>query len=119
MEQSKTLRTVIWMGDSRKRVKEFPRAVQRDIGEALMFAQAGEKHALAKPFKGAGSGVFEIAKRHDTDTFRAVYALQVGAAIYVLHAFQKKAKRGIKTPQQDVELIKQRLRAALEREKAT
>jgi phage-related protein len=62
------------------------------------------------------AGVYEIVKRYDTDTYRAVYAVKIGETVYVLHAFQKKSKRGIKTPQADVDLIKQRYKDALERE---
>ncbi len=71
----------------------------------------------AKPFKGVGSGVYEIVKRYDTDTYRAVYAVKIGEKVYVLHAFQKKSKRGIKTPQVDIDLIKQRYKDAQERDK--
>jgi phage-related protein len=70
-----------------------------------------------QPFKGVGSGVYEIVKRYDTDTYRAVYAVKIGEKIYVLHAFQKKSKHGIKTPQADVDLIKQRYKDAVAREK--
>ena len=68
----------------------------------------------AKPFKGVGSGVFEIALRDDAGAFRTVLAVQLGENIYVLHAFQKKSKRGIATPKQDVDLIKQRYEEAKE-----
>jgi phage-related protein len=71
----------------------------------------------AKPFKGVASGVYEIVKRYDTDTYRAVYAVKIGERIYILHAFQKKSKQGIKTPQSDVDLIKQRYKDAIDREK--
>jgi phage-related protein len=68
----------------------------------------------AKPFKGIGSGVFEIALAYETNAYRAVYAVQLGTKIYVLHAFQKKSKSGIKTPQKDVDLIKRRYKEAKE-----
>ena len=68
----------------------------------------------AKPFKGVGSGVIEIALRHDGEAYRTVVALQLGRNIYVLHAFQKKSKKGIATPKQDVDLIKQRYKEAKE-----
>ena len=68
----------------------------------------------AKPFRGLGSGVLEIAVRHDANAYRAVLAVQLGLRIYVLHAFQKKAKSGIKTPQREIDLIKQRYREAKE-----
>jgi len=70
--------------------------------------------ADAKPFKGVGSGVFEIALRYDRNAFRTVVAVQLGKKLYVLHAFQKKSKRGIETPKQDVDLIVQRYKEAKE-----
>jgi phage-related protein len=110
------LRSLVWMGDSRKNIREFPEEVQKAVGYALQLVQAGETPLDAKPFKGVGSGVYEIVKRYDTDTYRAVYAVKIGEKIYVLHAFQKKSKKGIKTPQTDVDLIKQRYKDALARE---
>ena len=80
------------------------------------MVQFVETPTEAKPFKGVGSGVYEIVKRYDSDTYRAVYAVKIGDSVYVLHAFQKKSKRGIKTPQTDVDLIKQRYKDALARE---
>ncbi|GBF81051.1 type II toxin-antitoxin system RelE/ParE family toxin [Aphanothece sacrum] len=111
------LRPLVWMGDSRKNIREFPEGVRVSIGYGLQLVQAGETPLEAKPFKGVGSGVYEIVKRYDTDTYRAVYAVKIGETIYVLHAFQKKSKKGIKTPQVDVELIKQRYKDAVAREK--
>lgn len=110
------LRPLVWMGDARKNIRSFPDDVQRSVGYALQLVQAGETPIDAKPFKGVGSGVYEISKRYDTDTYRAVYAVKIGEKIYVLHAFQKKSKQGIKTPQSDVDLIKQRYRDAVARE---
>jgi phage-related protein len=111
-------RSVVWLGDSRKRVKDFPPEVRSSLGSALYDAQKGDKAPLAKSFQGVGSGVFEIAIRFKTDAYRAVYAVQIGEQVYVLHAFQKKSKAGIKTPPQDVEIIKRRYRQAVEMEKA-
>jgi phage-related protein len=65
---------------------------------------------IAKPLRGLGSGVFEIAMAYRTNAYRTVYAVRLGAAVWVIHAFQKKSKAGIKTPKQDIELIRQRLR---------
>jgi phage-related protein len=110
------LRPLVWMGDSRKNIRSFPDEVQASVGYALQLVQAGETPADAKPFKGVSSGVYEISKRYDTDTYRSVYAVKIGEKIYVLHAFQKKSKQGIKTPQSDVDLIKQRYKDALARE---
>ena len=82
------------------------------MGFALYQAQAGVKHRDAKPLKGLGAGVLEVVARHDGDSFRAAYTVRFAHAVYVLHAFQKKAKRGIATPQREIELIRRRLRTA-------
>jgi len=87
--------------------------VRKSIGAALYDAQKGEKAPTAKPFRSIGSRVFEIAPRFGKDAYRAVYAVQIGRRIYVLHAFQKKSKHGIKTPRQDLEVIEKRYRQAL------
>ena len=108
------LRAVVWLGDSRKRVREFPKETQRAMGGALMLAQYGGTADNAKAFKGIGGGVFEIVESYQTNAYRLIYAVQIGEKIYVLHAFQKKSKTGIKTPIPDVELVKQRYRQALE-----
>ena len=104
------LREVTWVGNSKAKLKEFPEDVQKDIGDALFFAQAGSMSPAAKPFKGIGSGVFEIRTSRRTDAYRAVYAVQIGERIYVLHCFQKKSKRGIRTSKEDMDVIRQRLR---------
>jgi phage-related protein len=111
------LKPLIWLGDSLKTLQDFPDSVQKDVGDALQVVQWGGMPGNAKPLKGLGSGVYEIVQRFDKNTYRAVYALKLGQNIYVLHAFQKKSKTGIKTPQQDIDLIKQRYREAVEREK--
>jgi phage-related protein len=108
---------VIWLGDSLKQVKSFPGVVRQDIGVSLFDVQKGSTPDNAKPFKGLGSGVFEIVTRFDKDTYCTVYAVQLGERIYVLHAFQKKSPKGIKTAQKDVDLIKNRFKKALEMEK--
>lgn len=82
------------------------------MGYALYVAQEGDKHQNAKPLRGLGSGVLEIVDDFDGDTYRAVYTVRLPPFVYVLHAFQKKAKRGIKTPRHEVDLIKQRLKDA-------
>jgi phage-related protein len=110
---------VIWLGDSLKQVKSFPGAVRQDIGVSLFDVQKGSTPDNAKPFKGLGRGVFEIVTRFDKDTYRTVYAVQIGERIYVLHAFQKKSPKGIKTAQKDIDLIKNRFKQALEMEKDT
>ena len=110
------LRETLWIGDSKAKLKEFPQPVQKDIGDALFIVQAGSMSPAAKPFKGVGSGVFEIRSDYRTDTYRAVYAVKIGERVYVLHCFQKKSKRGIKTPKKEIELIKRRLKMAQELE---
>ena len=106
------LKETIWIGDSKARLKEFPQPTQKDIGDALFIAQAGGMSPGAKPFKGVGSGVFEIRSDYRTDTYRAVYAVKIGERVYVLHCFQKKSKRGIKTSKKEIDLIKRRLKMA-------
>jgi len=81
---------------------------------ALRMAAVGETADLAKPMKGFGSGVFEIAVRHGGDAFRTVYAVQLDADIWVLHTFQKKSKSGIRTPRREIDLIRDRIRRVRE-----
>src|SRR5713101_4050051 len=92
----------------------FPKTVQDEIGVALSVAQFGGKHPKAKPWKGEGPGVLEIVEDHKGETYRAVYTVKFENAAYVLHAFQKKSPKGIKTARTDVHLISRRLRAAIE-----
>ena len=106
------LKPVQWVGSSKSDLKRFPDAVQDRMGFAIYQAQAGLRHRNAKPLKGFGSGVLEVVARHDGDTFRAVYTVRFETAVYVLHAFQKKARRGIATPKQEFDLVRRRLRVA-------
>lgn len=108
------LRAVVWMGDAKKNLQEFPMGARKLIGDELQLLQFGGMPRDTKPFKGVGSGVLEIAVRYDKDAYRTVVAVQLGTKLYVLHAFQKKSKRGVETPKRDVELIKQRYREAKE-----
>jgi len=108
------IRPIRWLGNSKKNIQNFPRDAQKTMGSALQMVQFGGMPKDAKSFKGVGSGVFEIAIRHNKDAYRTVLAVQLGEFIYVLHAFQKKSKRGIATPKQDVDLIKQRYNEAKE-----
>lgn len=108
------LRPLVWMGDSKRNLQAFPAAAQKSIGDELQLIQFGGMPKDVKPFNGVGSGVFEIALRFRGDAYRTAVAVQLGRKIYVLHAFQKKSKKGIATPRQDVELIKQRYAAAKE-----
>ena len=98
------------MGSSRREVRGFPRAVRRELGRALYAAQQGETDPAAKPLQGFGGGaVLEIVADYRGDTWRVVYTVRYLEAIYVLHAFQKKSKRGIATPKKEMNLTRQRL----------
>ena len=110
----KERKPVIWLGDSRKQVQSFPQSVRQDIGSALYDVQLGVTPPLAKPLKGVGSGVFEIATRFDTNTYRTVYAVQLSKHVYVLHAFQKKSPTGRKTARKDLEMIERRYKEAMQ-----
>jgi phage-related protein len=113
MSDALGLRALNFVGSSREDLKAFPEEVRQDIGYALFEAQRGQKPAAAKPLQGfGGAGVLEIIERYDGETYRAVYTVKFRNIVYVLHCFQKKAKHGIKTPQQEIELVKQRLRVA-------
>ena len=103
-----------WVGNSKDDLLEFPVPVRREIGNALGVAQLGGKHPAAKPWKGEGSGIFEIVDDFDGDTYRAVYCVRFARSIYVLHAFQKKSPKGIKTAKGDVEMVARRLKVAQE-----
>jgi len=110
-------RSVHWIGSSREDLKEFPKQARRMVGIALYTAHHGGKHERAKPLKGFGSGVLEIVYNYDSDTYRAVYTVRLTHGIYILHCFQKKSKHGIKTPQKELDLIKQRLSLAIEQDR--
>jgi phage-related protein len=107
------IRPVKWVGSSRRDLKAFPRPVQRHIGQTLYAAQCGEEYPSVKAMKGfGGRSVLEIVAPYQGDTYRAVYTVRFQDVIYVLHAFQKKSKRGIATPKTEIDLIRQRLAAA-------
>lgn len=102
-----------WLGSTKKVVQSFPAPVRKEIGFALFRAQLGYKHVDAKPLKGFdGANTLEIVERYDGGTYRAIYTVKFAGIVYVLHAFQKKSKKGIETPQQDIELIRKRLQQA-------
>ena len=106
-------RPLLWIGSSRRDLRRFPRQVRRDIGKALYAAQQGETDPVAKPLKGfGGRSVLEIIADFDGNTWRAVYTVRFPEAIYVLHAFQKKSKKGIATPKKEMDLIQRRLAEA-------
>ncbi len=103
-------RPISWLKAARRDFEEFPREVQDSILRALTITAEGSKTDKVKPFKGIEGGLFEIALRHRGDAFRVIYAVKIGADIWVIHAFQKKSKAGIKTPQMEVDLIREHLK---------
>lgn len=106
---------VRWVGSSKEDLSGFPEEVRRRVGGALWAAQIGRKAPYAKPLKGFGdAGVLEIVDDLDGDTFRAVYTVRFAKAVYVLHTFQKKSKRGVAMPKAELDLIGQRLKRARE-----
>jgi len=103
-------RPISWIKAARRDFEEFPEDVQGNMLSALTIAAEGRKSDKAKPFKGVDGGVFEIALKYRGNTFRVLYAVKIGADIWVIHAFQKKSKTGIKTPQIDIDIIHERLK---------
>ena len=104
---------VVWVASSKRDLLAFPDTVQQIMGFALYQAQVGGKHVAAKPLRGfGGAGVLEVVDDHDGDTYRTVYTVRFADAVYVLHAFQKKSKRGSATPRQEMALIRNRLEMA-------
>src|SRR5882724_11007566 len=110
---TKTNTPLEFIGPSRDDLSAFPIEVKQCIGFALRAAQKGGKHPDAKPLKGfKGAGVLEIISNFDGDTFRAIYTVKLKGVVYVLHAFQKKSKKGIKTPKAEIDKVKARLKDA-------
>jgi phage-related protein len=108
-------RPVVWMGSSKKDLRGFPAEVQKKLGYSLWRAQQGEHPAAAKVLKGfKGGGVLELIADHDGSTYRLVYTVRFPEFVYVLHGFQKKSKKGVKTPVRDIAVIRRRLKAAEE-----
>jgi len=104
---------LVWVGSSRRELREFPTAVRRSFGVALFAVQLGETPLDAKPLRGfGGAGVLELIEDHRGDTYQMAYTVRFANRIYVLHAFQKKSKRGIATPRREIELIRERLKWA-------
>ena len=110
MQEKPKTKQLEWISTSLKDMRAMPEEVRRFFGVALFAAQIGGKHPEAKPMKGfAGSGVLEVVEDYNTDTYRAVYTVRFADAVYVLHVFQKKSKKGIATPQDEIAKIKARL----------
>lgn len=118
-DEDQPLRALAFMGSSRKDLIAFPDGARQDVGHALYLAQKGERGPSTKILKGfGGGGVVEVVEDHDGDTYRCVYTIRLEHAVYVLHAFKKKSKRGIETPKHDLDLIRSRLREAEEQDRA-
>jgi phage-related protein len=111
-EKDNQPRKLIWLVDSLDRLAGFPPAVRQKLGFALYQAQIGQQHESAKILRGFREAVWQVRADDPSGTYRAVYLTQVGEAIYVLHAFQKKATSGIATPRRELELVRQRLQLA-------
>ncbi|MFZ5673432.1 MAG: type II toxin-antitoxin system RelE/ParE family toxin [Pseudomonadota bacterium] len=106
-------KSAVWMGSSKDDLREFPGDVRRVMGFAINDAQNGDEHPAAKALKGfGGRSVLEVVDDFDGDTYRAVYTVRFAKAVYVLHCFQKKSKKGRETPKRDIAVIRARLRAA-------
>jgi len=104
---------VFWVASSRKDLKKFPKGVRQTVGQALFDALTGSKHPDVKPLRGfGGAGVLEVVEDDEGNTYRAVYTVKFAGVVYVLHAFQKKSKSGIKTPPEEIEKVKARLKEA-------
>jgi phage-related protein len=107
-------RPIVWLNAARRGFEEFPDKARDRLLDALTIVAEGEMPPLVKPLVGFGSGVFELALAFRGDAFRVVFAVQLGPDVWVIHAFQKKSKTGIKTPKQELDLIKARLRRVRE-----
>lgn len=103
-------RPISWIKAARKAFEQFPAAAQEHGLRALTIAAEGEMADVAKPLHGLGSGVMELALRHQGDAWRIVYAVQIGTDLWVLHAFQKKSKSGIATPVHEIDVVRERLK---------
>ena len=108
-------RGISWIKAAQRAFEEFPEEARLDCLRALTVAAEGGKPDIAKPLRGLGSGVFEVALPFRGEAFRVVYAVQLADEVWVVHAFQKKSTQGIKTPARDIGLVKSRLKALRER----
>ena len=108
------LKHVVWLGDSLRELRTFPAAVQDKWAMRSTWLSVATNTCRPSRLKGLGAGVLEVVSNHRGDTFRSVFTLRFADRVFVLHAFQKKSKSGIATPKAEIELIKQRLRQAIE-----
>jgi len=113
MDKTPPLKPLYWVGSSKRDLLSLPGPVVDLFGFALYLAQDGKKHEQAKPLRGFGSaGVLEVVEDWDRSTYRAVYTVRFEGVVFVLHAFQKKSKRGAATPKADIDLIREHLKVA-------
>ena len=103
------MRPIGWVKAARRDYEAFPPSVRDRINTALSIAACGSKADIAKPLKGLGPGVMEVAVRYRTNAWRVVYVTNVSGTLWILHAFQKKSKRGVRTPKPEIDLVKARL----------
>lgn len=119
-QRQPSLKPLYWLGSTLTSLRDSPESVKDDVGYALELVQRGKTPLNAKPLKGfGGASVLEIVEDFDGDTWRAVYTVAIANAVYVLHFFQKKSKRGIATPKKELDLIKRRLKEAIEHGRAS
>ena len=103
------MRPIGWVKAAQRAFERFPTGVRDRVNTALTIAAEGGKADIVKPLKGLGSGVLEIAVRHRTNAYRVVYVTEIAGALWVLHAFRKKSRVGIKTPKAEIDLVRARL----------
>lgn len=110
MTNVRDTRPISWIKAAQRDFADFPEEAQLKLASALTIIAEGRKPDIAKPLTGLGSGVMELALKHRGDAFRVVYALQIGDEIWVVHAFQKKATKGIATPKHEIDVVRERLK---------
>jgi phage-related protein len=103
-------RPISWIRAASKDFGAFPAGARDKLLDALDIVSAGGHPLIAKPLTGLGSGVLELALKHQGEAYRVVYAVQIGSDIWIIHAFQKKSKSGIATPKAEIDLIRERLK---------
>jgi phage-related protein len=103
-------RKIGWIKAALKDFRDFPLDAQNRATTALTMIAEGATPDIAKPLAGLGSGVWELAIKSRGDAYRVVYALQLGDDIWIVHAFQKKSKKGIATPKRDIDLVRERIK---------
>lgn len=99
-----------WIGSSKKDLMKFPKEVIQEMGYALYYAQRNEHYSKTKSFRGYGLGVYEVTIEYERNAYRTIYIVSLDNTVYVVHCFQKKSKRGIKTPKKELEIITHRLK---------